>query len=44
MGAVIVGTRAPGQYADIAVAVGLRLTSHDRDRIAHALALASEPT
>ncbi len=40
MGAVIVGTRAPGQYADIAAAAGLRLTSHDhdRDRIAHALA------
>jgi len=40
--AAIVGARAPGQYADIAVAAGLRLTSHDRDRIAHALALASE--
>ncbi len=36
--AAIVGARAPGQYADIAVAAGLRLTSHDRDCIAHALA------
>lgn len=36
--AAIVGARAAGQYADIAVAAGLRLTSADLDRIAHALA------
>jgi aryl-alcohol dehydrogenase-like predicted oxidoreductase len=36
--AAIVGARAPGQYAEIAVAAGLRLSANDRDRIAHALA------
>ena len=36
--AAIVGARKVGQYADIAVAAGLRLSPHDLDRIAHALA------
>lgn len=35
--AAIVGARKPRQYADIAVAAGLRLTADDRDRIADAL-------
>ena len=35
--AAIVGARKPGQYADIAVAAGLRLTTDDSDRIAHVL-------
>jgi len=35
--AAIVGARKPRQYADIAVAAGLRLTTDDRDRIAHVL-------
>ncbi len=36
--AAIVGARKAGQYAEIAVAAGLRLTAYDRDKIAHALA------
>ena len=35
--AAIVGARKPGQYADIAVAAGLRLTTDYSDRIAHVL-------